>query len=262
MDTSNFNTGNVFVVLRSNSVKGFSSRYEPGEYLPEGTFLFQWSSQFSSITDESLTNKNSKDRRKHFTLDVISKEIKKSAYGKPYHMSSDVMPCQIRRATAEEVQTCIALEQNYNTELNAYNAAEDERYREENRKWREEEDKRLANEENFRNSRAGKKLRMKSWLLEKVIVFLAIISTKLSIKISKYTKELVKTEKSLFNSPWKVKYRIYDEVFEKVFGMDRHKYEEKMYEKHSNWKNRDEDDEFDDMIGRMCCRGGFSPFFF
>lgn len=258
MDTSKFNTSNVFVVLRPNSVKGSGSRYEAGEYLPEGTFLFQWSSQFSSITDESLTNKNSKDRRKHFTLDVISKEIKKSSYGKPYHMSADVMPCQIRRATADEIQTCIALEENYNVELKTYNDAEDARYKEERRKWQEEEDKRLAKEENFRNSRTGKKLRMKSWLLEKVIFFLSVICGKLSIKIRNYTKELAKTEKSLFNSPWAVKHRIDDEVFEKVFGMDRRKYMDKMWKERQDWRNRDE---FDDMFGPMCCHRGFLPFF-
>ena len=124
MDTSKFNTSNVFVVLRPNSVKGISSRCEQGEYLSEGTFLFLLNYQFLSITDESLTNKNSKDRRKHFKLNVISKDIEKTSYGKPYHMTANVMPCQIRRATAEEVQTCIALEENYNAELNAYNDAE------------------------------------------------------------------------------------------------------------------------------------------
>lgn len=261
MDTAKFNTGNVFVVLRDKSVKGISSRYEQGVYLPKGTFLFQWDSLFSSITDESLINKNSKDRRKRFTLDVISKEIKKDSNGKPYHMSADVMPCQIRRATQEEVQTCIALEENYNAELKTYNDAEDARYREEQRKWKEEEDRRRAKEENFRNSYAGKKLRLKSWLLKKVIVFMSVISTKLFIKISKYTKDLSKTEKSLFNSPWKVKRDIYDEIFVKVYGMDRHKYMDKIYEKRSNWNIEDKDDEFDDTFDPMCCRGGFPPFF-
>ena len=72
---------------------------------------------------------------------------------------------------------------------------------------------------------------------------MSVISTKLFIKISKYTKELSKTEKSLFNSPWKVKCDIYDEIFVKVYGMDRHKYMDKMYEKRSNWNIEDEDDE-------------------
>lgn len=204
-NVENINESNVFVVKKDNSVKRvsyFKNAEEP-TYVPKGTFVlipFMW----VDITDAMLKSAKEKGSRKIFHGELFPSsgvDVDKA----------DVMPCQLRRATKEEVAQCIEY-------VKEHDKAEEEYYR----KKKEEDDKIIAKRkaeeerkarelEEFRGSLKGKWMRFVAKVMRKLAVELLFFAGKCN------KKQIANNER--LGYLYEGRGYLMDDAFSKIYGV-------------------------------------------
>ena len=196
------NESMVFVVKKDNSVKKVNDSGDVA-YVPKGTFVlipFMW----RDITDAMLKSGKEKGSRKIYHGELFPStnlDVDRA----------DVMPCQLRRATKEEVAQCIKYVQEHND-------AEEEYYRkkkEENdrilAKRKAEEERREREWEECRGSLKGKWTKFVSKVMRKLAVELLFLAGKCN------KKQIANNERLGYF--YEGRGYLMDDVFKKIHGM-------------------------------------------
>ena len=202
-NVKDINEKNVFVIKRDNAVKYVSRSRNTGDsnYLPAGTIIHMTYLNDNAITDDMLKSAKTKGARMRFSgrffinndFDVVS-----------------VMPCQLRRATKEEVAQCIKYVEDFNNALKEKFRKNVEKYEKENAERIAKEEREARELDKFKRSLKGKWTKFIANVMRKCAVRLLFLAGACNKKQIANNKRL-----GNFNS----NYYLTDDIFEQMHGM-------------------------------------------
>lgn len=204
-NVENINESNVFVVKKDNSVKRvsyFKNAEEP-TYVPKGTFVlipFMW----VDITDAMLKSAKEKGARKIFHGELFPSanlDVDRA----------DVMPCQLRRATKEEVAQCIEYVKEHDKAEEEYYLKQDEENKRKRAEREAEEECKARELEEFRGSLKGKWMMFVSKVMRKLAVELLFLAGKCN------KKQIANNERLGYF--YEGRGYLMDDAFKKIHGM-------------------------------------------
>ena len=145
-NVESINETNVFVIKRDNAVKNVAyHRIPEPAYYPAGKLVHISYVNNEDITDAMLESGKESGARKKYSGTIFPSGNKDS---RP-DMTS-VMPCQLRRATKEEVAQCIKYAQAYNNALEERYRKQQEEYEKECAKHKEEQERKERELDEFK----------------------------------------------------------------------------------------------------------------
>ena len=215
-NVKNINETNVFVVKKDNAVKriAYVGREEKvSKHLPEGT-LVHIDYSYEDITDAMLERSKEKGARKVYRGVVFPSEDW-------YLDRADAMPCQLRRATKEEVAQCIKYAEEFNQALEEHYRKQQEEYEKECAKHKEEQERKERALEEFRGSLKGKWTKFVAKVMRKLAVELLFLAGKCNKKQMANNKLL---------GDYTRRYHLPEDIFKKKYGMTIDEYDKKRKE--------------------------------
>ena len=201
-NVENINETNVFVVKKDNAVK--KNAEDATYYVPKGT-LVHISCSALDITDSMLGSAKENGSRRRFNMYIFP------SIG-PYIDTAEVMPCQLRRATKEEVAQCIKYAQEFNNALEEHRRKEDEEYERKRAERKVEQERKARELDEFRRSLKGKWAKFVSKVMRKLAVELLFLAGKCN------KKQIANNERLGYSRFDRRRYLVRD-CFKKLYGL-------------------------------------------
>lgn len=238
-NVESINEKNLFVVKKNNSVKKVSYRNntEDATYVPTGTFV-HIDNVGNDITDAMLESAKEKGSRKEY-IGVVFPQENNDTYPEIAH----VRPCQLRKATKEDVTKCIKYAQEYN---NVLEEREREKKEENERKYAEyvaEKERKARELDEFRGSLKGKWAEFVSKVMRKLAVELLFLA-------GKCNKKQIANNERLGYSRFDRRSYLVSDCFKKLYGLTIDEFADKRKEFiNSGHSGREWDENFSSRRG-------------
>ena len=237
-NVENINETNVFVVKKDNAVKRITHRKNAEDatyYVPKGTLVHIGCSALD-ITDSMLKSAKEKGSRMRFNMYIFP------SIG-PYIDTAEVMPCQLRRATKEEVAQCIKYAEEFNNALEEHLRKQDEENERKRAERKAVQERKACELDEFRGSLKGKWTKFVAKVMRKLAVELLFLAGKCN------KKQMANNERLGCCHYDRIGY-LSDDSFKKLYGLTIDEFVEKRREFiNSGHSGREWDEKFSSRRG-------------
>ena len=223
----NINETNTFVVKKDNSVKRCIRQYgDQEEYLPAGALINvpYYLRGEEPITDEMMSNQKARGARKQYHLYTFpfTRTDRDKLWSHEMPDTAKVMPCQLRRATKEEVELCKQYAAEFNgliqKQLDEWTRLNEERERER----KAEEEKKQAALRKFKRSPKGIWVTIVNKVSRKLACELVMLA-------GKFNKKHIETSEVL-QDEFGVMKHLNNDLFEKLYHISVEEYDRRYKE--------------------------------
>ena len=237
-NVENINETNVFVVKKDNAVKRITHRKNAEDatyYVPKGTLVHIGCSALD-ITDSMLKSAKEKGSRMRFNMYIFP------GIG-PYIDTAEVMPCQLRRATKEEVAQCIKYAEEFNNALEEHLRKQDEENERKRAERKAVQERKACELDEFRGSLKGKWTKFVAKVMRKLAVELLFLA-------GKCNKKQIANNERLGCCYYDRMGYLSDDSFKKLYGLTIDEFVEKRREFiNSGHSGREWDENFSSRYG-------------